>query len=466
MTSTLAERMLPQGLRFQDDRMDERALAESNQYLLEALTQDKREGLQLAVRLRWIALAIIAIMLPFLNFSWEVLYYEALIAGFALVGWAQLYIGQVGVSRKELALILCDLVLMTFTIVAPNPWHDEIWPTAMQYRFAGFSYFYVLLAAATIAYSWRTIFAFGTWTTGLWTIGMIGVAVFGVEVPELSAQIKTALLGNERMFEFLDPNSLHIQGRIQEIVIFLIVAVILGLNGRRNRRMVIKQAEVARERANLARHFPPTTVDVIADRDQPLGAVRSQTVTVMFTDIVGFTRVAERHSPEEVIAMLREFHLIMENAVFTHQGTLDKFLGDGVMATFGTPDPKAEDAANALRCADHMIQAMADWNRRRESAGQEAIKLSIGIHSGEVVLGDIGSERRLEFAVLGDAVNVASRLEALTRELNVDVVISQPVQAALGDASSDLLRDYQTGRTQQIRGRDDPIEILTYCGRP
>lgn len=463
MTSTLAERLLPQGFRFQDGRMDERGLAETNQYLLEALTQDKREGLQLAVRLRWIALAVIAVMIPFLNFTWEAIYYEVLIAGFALVGWAQLHIGRVGVSRKELALILCDLVLMTFTMVVPNPWHDEIWPTAMQYKFDGFSYFYVLLAAGTIAYSWRTIFAFATWTSGLWILSLIGVAIFGIELPELSTRIKEALVGNERMFEFLDPNSLRIPGRVQEIVIFVIVAVILGLNGRRNRQMVIRQAEVARERANLARHFPPTTVDAIADRDQPLGAVRSQSVTVMFTDIVGFTRMAERHSPEEVIAILREFHIIMESAVFMHQGTLDKFLGDGVMATFGTPDPKAEDASNALRCANQMMQAMADWNRRRESDGQEAIKLSIGIHSGEVVLGDIGSERRMEFAVLGDTVNVASRLEALTRELNVDVIISQPVQAALDDGSRELLRDYQSGQTQQLRGRDDPIDILTYC---
>ncbi len=448
----------PRGMR-EDD------LAEADQHLVEALSVNKREGLLLAVRARWVALSIIAILLPFLNFSLEILYYEALLGGFALIGWAQLRVGRVAQSRQELTLIFCDLILMTFVLVVPNPFHHDVWPTAFQYEFAEFSYFYVLLAAATMAYSWRTVVAFGTWTTGLWLIALLLVVLFGTEVPELSEKVAVAFLGYERMLEFVDPNDPNVPARVQEIVIFLIVAGILALNGRRANQLLTRQADVARERANLARHFPPNIVDQMAERNQPLAAVRSQVVAVMFVDIVGFTAMAERKTPDEVISLLRDFHLRMERAVFEYEGTLDKFLGDGLMATFGNPDPGDSDAGNALRCGRAMLKAMDQWNRERADGGAETIKISIGIHYGTVVLGDIGSERRLEYAVLGDSVNVASRLEELTRNLGARMALSDDLVMAIrkeaGEEAETLLLDFRNAGPQLVRGRDKPITLWT-----
>ena len=442
------------GLRAED-------FAKTHLYLREALSADKREGLRLAIRARWVALAVIGLFLPYLNPNWDVLYYEALLVAFALIGWAQLRAGQVTQSRRELLLIFCDLALMTVTLMVPNPFLSEDWPTAFQYKFEGFSYFYILLAPATMAYSWRTIFAYGGWTTGLWLGALILVALFGVEIPELSERAAAAFAGYERILPYLDPNELLVNLRIQELLIFLIVVATLALNGRRTNQLLVRQAEAARERANLARHFPPNIVDEMAERDQPLGAVRSQQVAVMFADIVGFTRMAERQTPDDVVALLRQFHGRMEAAVFDHHGTLDKFLGDGLMATFGTPDPGPGDAANALRCGRAMLAEIAQWNKEREAQGAEPIRVSIGLHYGTVVLGDIGSERRLEFAVLGDTVNVASRLEALTRTLGVAMVSSGDlVHAVAGD--DDLLSDMAAGGAQMLRGRDEPIDVWTY----
>ena len=439
-------------------------LAQADPHLVAALSQNKREGLLLAVRARWIALAVIAVLLPYLNFAWDTLYYEVLLLGFALIGWAQLRAGRVAQSRRELLLIFCDLALMTFILAVPNPFFNADWPTAFQYRLGEFAYFYVLLAVATMAYSWRTIIAFGTWTTGLWLAALIGVAVFGHEVPGLSEKIATALLGYDRMVDFLDPNDLHIPSRIQEIVIFLIVAGILALNGRRTNSLLVRQAAVARERANLARHFPPNMVDQMAERDKPLGTVRSQQVAVMFVDIVGFTSLAERKSAEEVVVLLRAFHQRMESAVFDNGGTLDKFLGDGLMATFGNPDPGPADAANALACGRAMLADMDVWNQARAAAGEEVIKVSVGIHFGTVVLGDIGSERRLEYAVLGDAVNVASRLEELTRSLGVRLAVSDDLTSSIRegtDGHDDLLTGLNNAGPQTVRGRDEPISVWT-----
>ena len=98
------------------------------------------------------------------------------------------------------------------------------------------------------------------------------------------------------------------------------------------------RSSAARERENLARHFPPSMVDRLADQDHPFANIRSQSVAVLFADIVGFTQMAEQGNPEKVVHLLRQFHAHMEHCVFNNNGTLDKFLGDGVMASFGSPE--------------------------------------------------------------------------------------------------------------------------------
>src|SRR5215467_3191517 len=153
----------------------------------------------------------------------------------------------------------------------------------------------------------------------------------------------------------------------------------------------------------------------------------------------------------------------MEQEVFRHSGTLDKYLGDGLMATFGTPFVGKADAINALCCAQAMMAAADRWNNRRETAGETPIRVSFGLHYGPVVLGDIGVTC-LEFAVIGSTVNVASRLEALTRALDCALVASDDLvkraKAELGSADA-AFQSLTTQAPQTIRGLDHPIAIWT-----
>jgi len=128
-----------------------------NRFTQAALTKHKREGLELAVRARWIAMAVIAVLLVFVNPHWDVVYYHAILALLAVNGWFIRRAGRVGQSRLELLLILIDLLIMTLGMVLPNPLSDDVRPLAMQYRFDNFQYFFVILAAGTLAYSWRTV---------------------------------------------------------------------------------------------------------------------------------------------------------------------------------------------------------------------------------------------------------------------------------------------------------------------
>src|SRR5246127_726887 len=142
------------------------------------------------------------------------------------------------------------------------------------------------------------------------------------------------------------------------------------------------RAAAERARSNLSRYFSPNLVDMLAERDEPLGAVRRQTVAVLFADIVGFTRMAERMAPEAVVAMLRQYHERMTAQIFACGGTVEKYIGDAIFAVFGVPTASAEDAANALRCADMMLAALAEWNAERGREDLPQLGIGIGLNYG------------------------------------------------------------------------------------
>lgn len=240
------------------------------------------------------------------------------------------------------------------------------------------------------------------------------------------------------------------------------VAGILAVSVRRFNALVLSRAEVARERANLARYsFSPNVVEQLSHNDEPLKRVQTHEVAVMFVDIVGFTRYASGRDPQEVIATLRAFHARIEAAVFDHGGTLDKYLGDGLMATFGTPMAGPNDAMDALAAARAMLNSIDAWNAERRANGQEEVSASIGLDFGPVVLGDIGANR-LEFAVIGNTVNMASRIEAMTRTLGAHIAASDTlINRAAAETSPDdsNLADLVRQDDQEVRGIDHHITV-------
>lgn len=433
------------------------------QYTEAVLQRHKREGLELAVRARWVAMAVVGVLLLFLVPFPDVLYYEVILALLALNGWMMQRVGKVGQSRRELALIFFDLFLMTLGMVGPNPISDLTWPHAMQYRFENFIYFFIILAGGTLAYSWRTVVAIGTWTAGLWMLAL-GISIWVVEpLPGLSEAMIAAFPDQPEMALELDPNSYQVQLRIQEVAVFLIVAITMGLSVRRFNGLLRKNAALERERTNLSRYFSPNVVEALSTNDEPLKKIRNHKIAVLFVDIVGFTEFAASRKPEEVIETLREFHVLMETAVFGHGGTLDKYLGDGLMVTFGTPEPTDRDAINAVECVIEMMQTLDVWNNDRIRRNQPPLRVGFGAHYGPAVLADIGANR-LEFAVVGNTVNVASRLEALTRGLNARLVISDGMRnEVLAEGGHACLEGLQRFEDQDIRGVQDKLTVWAFA---
>jgi adenylate cyclase len=233
----------------------------------------------------------------------------------------------------------------------------------------------------------------------------------------------------------------------------------------RVRELDRRRAAAERARTNLARYFSPNLVSLLAERDEPLGPVRRETVAVLFVDIVGFTRMAEKMAPEAVVTMLRDFHERMAAQIFACGGTIEKYVGDSILAVFGLPTCGPDDAAHALSCAGRMLAALEAWNAERSARGEPPLAVGIGINYGPAVLGDVGSDQGLSFTVIGDTVNTANRLQILTRSLKTPLVVADSVIGSLNGAlPADLealvgqLRDQGE---QTLRGRSGAVRVWT-----
>jgi adenylate cyclase len=182
-------------------------------------------------------------------------------------------------------------------------------------------------------------------------------------------------------------------------------------------------------------------------------------VTILFTDIRSFTTISEKMDAQSLVTLLNEYFSEMVSVVMQHNGVVDKYIGDAIMAVFGAPVPRPNDALNAVRTAVRMRTALARLNDRLAERGIAPIRTGIGVHTGEVVAGNIGSEQRMEYTVIGDAVNVASRLESSTKDLGVNVLIS--------DATYELVKDIVNARMVDritVKGRREPITTYEVLG--
>ena len=206
-------------------------------------------------------------------------------------------------------------------------------------------------------------------------------------------------------------------------------------------------------RSTMGKYMTDAVVEHLMAGDIRLGGAKLR-VTVLFSDIRGFTSISERMSADQLVALLNEYFTEMVGIVMQEGGVVDKYIGDAIMVVFGAPVSKADDAIRAVRAAVRMRAALVHLNERLVARGQVALRTGIGLHTGDVIAGNIGSEQRMEYTVIGDTVNVASRLETATKELGVDIAVSD-----------DTWREVQAhfvGRAIReitVKGREQPVTV-------
>jgi adenylate cyclase len=231
--------------------------------------------------------------------------------------------------------------------------------------------------------------------------------------------------------------------------------VAIGIRNTQYAEQVRREALV---RSNFERYFAPNVAAEIAQQDTavPLGGER-RPIAILFSDIRGFTAIAESMGPDAIARLLTEYFSEMVEIIFEHGGTLDKFVGDAIMALWGAPIAHADDPDRALRAAVAMQQGVTRLNQRWAQVGRPEIGVGIGINYGEVFAGNIGSHRRLEYTVIGDAVNVANRLcsEAGPGEILVSEALCQVVKDHA---------EYEYLPAMALRGRTRSVQVFRVKG--
>ncbi len=214
----------------------------------------------------------------------------------------------------------------------------------------------------------------------------------------------------------------------------------------------LAREEVAR--ANYSRFMPEYVVKQLLENPNSfrLGGA-NQTITVLFADIRGFTAFSEHENPERVVGLLNHYFSAMTEIIFAHGGTLDKYIGDGLMALFGAPTATLVDARNALQAAVAMQKRLVTLNTELVADGYKEVAVGIGLHTGEATIGYIGSEKRSEYTAIGDTVNLASRLESNTT--GGQILISEATAQAAGNIFPMIRREPLT-----VKNRLQPVELF------
>jgi class 3 adenylate cyclase len=211
-----------------------------------------------------------------------------------------------------------------------------------------------------------------------------------------------------------------------------------------------------RERRRLSRFFSPSVVkEIVRHKDDANLEAGRRRMTVLFSDIRGFTSMSEKMTPEDVVTFLREYLTVMTEAVFKHGGTVDKYIGDAIMALYNVPFEAPDHAAQAVRTALEFQERLKPLAERFTARYGGTLACGVGIHTGEAVVGIIGSEQRLEYTAIGDTINLGSRLEGLTKDFNVPIIMSEATYLEV----QDFIGARALGEVT-VKGKAIPVKIF------
>ena len=379
----------------------------------------------------------------------------------ALGGYALFTLGRLYLSWRERLVpwllylsIVADMALL-FTLI----WSFHIeygQPPSFYLKAPTMIYVFIFVGLRVLTFEVRYVVAAGLAASAGW-IALCAYAILDSGGREMITR---------DYVEYMTSNSILIGAEADRIIAILVVTVILAAAMNRAQRLVVRAATEGEAVRDLARFFSPEVAHRITASEQTVeaGSGEVRDAAIVFCDIRGFTRLSHSVSPAEVIAMLTDYQRALVPVIQAHGGVIDKFLGDGIMATFGATRSSETAAADALRGVDAVMEAAAQWNRRRAAAGRPTHRVNAAAAFGPIVFGAVGDRERLEYTVIGDPVNQAAKLEKANRTERSDALTDR------GTFEAAVRQGYEAGSVEhrpgsRLEGFDEPVDLVVLSPR-
>jgi len=339
------------------------------------------------------------------------------------------------------ASVIVDMALLTVTIWGFHLEYGQ--PAAFYLKAPTFTYFFIFVALRALSFSPGTVLLAGGAAAAGW-MALLGYALAGPGAIDLVTR---------NYVEYMTSARILIGGEIDKVISLLLVSALLAIAAGRARQLLERAVAEQAATSQLSRFFSPEVAERLIGADELLkpGEGEGREAAVMFIDLRGFTRLAATLDPRALIGLLGRYQRTAVPIIQKHRGSITTYLGDGIMVTFGATQPNATYAADALRCAEELLDALSRWDG--PGAG-------IGVEVGTVICGAIGEEGRLEYAVIGDPVNRAAKLQNHTKAEGVRALTSRfarerAVQQGYAPRDTQELRP-----AREVNGVSSPVDIV------
>ena len=330
--------------------------------------------------------------------------------------------------------IVIDMALLFVLIWSFHLQYEQ--PASFYLKAPTLLYVFIFIALRALRFEARFVLAAGLTAAAGWGLLVVYVVTVNPEDPMITRNYVT----------YMTSNAILLGAEFDKIISILTVTGILAMAIVRARKLLVSSVAESTAASDLSRFFSPEVADkIVSSEEIGVGAGESRDAAILNLDLRGFTPLAERDPPDAVMRLLAEYQAEMVPIVRKHGGSIDKFLGDGIMATFGASQGTDSYAADALRAVEEIMAAAAAWQARVEAEGRPCVPVNAAVAAGRVVFGAVGEKDRLEYTVIGEAVNLSAKLEKHN--------------AALGSRALATRHAYQTARQQGYRPAE-PIREL------
>ena len=344
-------------------------------------------------------------------------------------------------SRRILALsVIAEMSVLIFSIWAYHLQFEA--QPSLYLKSTGLFFVFIMIALRALRFEplWVLLSGF---TAALGWIALTVYAILRAPVSPITWDYVT----------YLTSSQIHLGGEAQKLLAIVMVTAILALALARARRFLVQSVAQTQAASDLSSFFDREVAERITGADVRAAAGHGELrhAAILFIDMRGFTKLSATLAPSDLIAVISEYHRLLVPVIQAHGGSIDKFMGDGIMASFGAVKPGDQYAADALRAVDAILETAQRWKAERGAAGKPAPDVGTAVASGEVVFGVIGDENRLEYTVIGDAVNLAAKLEKHTKVEGVRSLTTREllglaqVQGYRGASAKKILPDRKVG---------------------